>query len=378
MSNLKLVRLFIIWRAALLISIIPAFFLLPLHPGYTKLPERLTAEYLVNVWANFDGIHYQILAQHWYNTIYTNQLYAFFPLYPASIRLFAPIFGYLGSGLFVSNLSTLLSILLLFKLTTRFFKISVAKTTLQLMAVFPTAFFLVSVYSDSTFLLVSLLTFYFIAKKNYPLACIMAGIASFSRIPGIFLWFSIAGQLFIENKKNFKKTVLDPNIVWLVIPPLGLISYIFYQNFVTGDPLYFVNSQPAFGASRTVDKLILLHQVFYRYLKMMFFSNPLTPTYFTAMIEFSSGIISLPLLYLVYKRLPISYFIYSLGSFILPTLTGTLSSMPRYLIVIFPLFMVAAHWLSTQALWVRKIVYLILVLTSIISISLFSRGYFIG
>jgi hypothetical protein len=52
--------------------------------------------------------------------------------------------------------------------------------------------------------------------------------------------------------------------------------YYLKANF--GDPLLFFRVQPHFGAGRAGGRLILLYQVFWRYLKMLLTVEKLTPT----------------------------------------------------------------------------------------------------
>jgi hypothetical protein len=112
-----------------------------------------------------------------------------------------------------------------------------------------------------------------------------------------------------------------------------------YLKIKFNDPFLFVNVQNSFGSGRETKKIILIYQVFWRYLKMFFTVNPQNPIFFTTCLElFSTLLFIILIIYGYFKKIRPSYLIYGSLALILPTLTGNLSSMPRYLLVIFPAF----------------------------------------
>src|SRR5436190_6659379 len=87
---------------------------------------------------------------------------AFFPGYPLLTRLVdagTPL-GTVGAALLVSNVAFLGSLIVVYGLTWREYSEIVARRAVALIALFPTAFFFLAPYSESLFLLASLLTFW--------------------------------------------------------------------------------------------------------------------------------------------------------------------------------------------------------------------------
>jgi len=165
----------------------------------------------------------------------------------------------------------------------------------------------------------------------------------------------------------------------MLLPPLGLLSYMRFQFLHTGSWITFITSQPSFGANRVVNKLILLHQVLYRYFKMLTSLSPFAdPIYFTVILELVVSVLFLGLVLHTFKKTRLSYAIFALLSYLIPTLTGTFSSMPRYVITIFPAFIVLALFFNNWSKRNQTLYILVSVLLSIISVALYTRGYFIA
>lgn len=97
-------------------------------------------------------------------------------------------------------------------------------------------------------------------------------------------------------------------------------------------------------------------------------------SFFNVFLEFSFTLISLLLLIVAYKKTRFSYWIFSLGCWLTPTLTGTLSSMPRYVLMMFLLLPVLAH-ISKR--YFILIAFLFIILGMVLT-SLFTRGYWVA
>jgi len=66
--------------------------------------------------------------------------------------------------------------------------------------------------------------------------------------------------------------------------------------------------------------------------------------FFNVFLEFSTALISLFLLIIAYKKIRFSYWLFSLGCWLTPALTGTFSSMPRYILMMFLLLPILAKF----------------------------------
>ena len=100
------------------------------------------------------------------------------------------------------------------------------------------------------------------------MAAVLAGIASATRLVGVFLLLPYILEFSqIIKKKNIKKHIF-PLLTGGLISVSGFLfySYFLFQRY--SDPFKFLSVQNAFGAQRSSDKIVLLYQVFFRYLKM--------------------------------------------------------------------------------------------------------------
>lgn len=377
MSLREIFRLVLGWRFLLVAIAIPAMFLLTPRTRFTGITENPTIGNVFTMWSNFDGRHYLDLAQYGYGYQHkTDMDYAFFPVYPWSIRTFSLFGNYLASGLVISHLTLMVALYFLYKLVVMDFKSKVARSTIYLILFFPTAFFFGSVYTESLFLMLSVLSFYCARKNNFFLACLFAGIASATKVTGIFLWPALIYEYWVFNKKSLSRAI-QPVAIWLILPPLGLLAYLKYQLVQTGDPFFFITYQTNF-TGRTIEKLVLLHQVFFRYAKMVVFVNHTDPLFFTVLLELLCASLTLVVLVFSFKTIRRSYWIFSFLSFILPTFTGTFASVPRYVVTLFPVFIHLAFWFEKQHPYFKYAYYALSVIFTIISVILFTRGYFIA
>jgi len=198
-------------------------------------------------------------------------------------------------------------------------------------------------------------------------------LASGTRVIGIILLPVYLLELLKEKIKwNLKH-------IWLFLIPLGLIFYMFYLNKVYGDPLLFLHSLPAFGEQRSATP-ILLPQVIYRYvfkilpnLNYQYFAGT-----FTTVMEFTAGILFLVVSVISFFKLRLSYFLFLAIGYAIPTLSGSFSSLARYILVLFPAFILFSVWISKTPLIIKIFCYTILIVALIIFLLLFSRGYWVA
>ncbi len=357
---------FIITRALLFITAqLSAFTIIPqnqfLGKGFSQnfLGDRLW--YL----ANFDGEHYLWIAQFGYRQ-YEN---AFFPLYPFLIRIVSFITDdVLLTALSISFISSFVFLNLLYRLLRLDFSQEVSRKALILLISFPSAFYLTTVYNESLFLVFAAGAFLSARKNNYWLAAVCVVLATLTRLVGVFL----VPAIFILWLNSARRTT---DLIPVVISSVGFGMVMLVNWFLTKDLLGFIHVQPQFGAHRTGGEIILLPQVFFRYLKI-FVSNHFSYNYFIALEEFFLTLTFVSFTIFSVKKMRPEYLLYSVGCIILPTLTGTLSSMPRYLLVAFPVFVLLSSRITNKYVyWMVVSLFLIL---QMINISMFVNGYWIS
>lgn len=345
---------------------------------YHDVLEKLKLPAFLIAFANFDGVHYLKIAQFGYQE-YTQ---AFFPLYPLLITILTYITkNYFFSALIVSNVSFFLALLLFDKyLKTYNFSLYQRNFILIFLLIFPTAFFFNAVYTESLFFLFLIATLYFFRKNIYILSFLTGFLAATTRLIGIFVIIPLLFELLTQLKKQEK--YIFSGVISMVSPLLGFAGYALYLFQTTGDPFFFFNSQPYFGAQRSTH-LIIPAQVVFRYLKIIVTADH-NFRYFVSLVEFSIFIfVSLILLWELYTLLKnkeykfdrIGLNIFSWINLLLPTFTGTFSSVPRYSLMCLSFFMVLG---ALKNLWLKIILAEIFFVLQITLLIFFVQGYFVS
>lgn len=366
---------YIVWRVAILIFAALAVRFVPIFShnyfggGYSN--------YIINpvFWGhlNFDGEHYLAIAQDGYKPLE----YFFFPLFPYLIQFISIIKTQLTLsiiGILVSNISFVIALFGIYKLVEFDYKANVAKLVLILFLVFPTSFYFGAYYTESIFLALVVWTFYLFRKNMFFLASLLAALASATRVIGVFLIPALLVDFFLKDKR------WDISILEIVIiSPLGLLIYMYYLLRQTGDPLIFVHQVSIFGQQRS-SNLVLLPQVIYRYVFEILphVSYSYFPNVFTTYLEFLIGILFLLLIIYGFWKLRIDYSIYAILAYLIPTLAGSFSSMPRYALVIFPVFILMALYFVKVPRIYRYLFISVMILMLAISTALFWRGYWLS
>lgn len=357
--------LFVLWRIFLIIPGTMARYLIPFNPVYVWISH----------WANFDGIHYLFIARRGY----AQWEQAFFPLFSLLIYLLKSMLNstYLLAGHIITYASSLGALYMLIKLLRIDFKKDTLLWPILFFLAFPTAFFLVSVYTESLFLFLVLLSFYLVRRKQAFWGSIVGALASATRLVGILLLPALLFEIYeqYKEKKITKRQALQNSLALLLVS-VGLLSYMYYLWRKYGDPLLFIHTQPIFGAGRSGGNIVLLPQVLWRYGKI-FVTVPISSlTWWVGLLEVCTLCLVLVLLYLAYRRgVRRSYILFSVLALLLPTLSGTLSSLPRYALVCFAIYpvlgMISRPVLRYSLLGISLALQCILV-------SLFLQGYFVA
>ena len=333
--------------------------------------------------SNFDGEHYVSIAQNGYAPLQ----HFFFPVYPLLIRIISTVLGhslflYNLSGILVSFVSTAVFLVGLVQLLKIDYSEKVTELTILLLVLSPASFFFFMVYTESLFLALAVWCFYFTRRRLFLPAVILASIASATKVVGFSLGIAILFEILAPSwpmknvlevvKKNIKELLL------VLFSTTGLFAYMTFLQKETGDALVFLHKISVFGDQRS-STLISLPQVFYRYVfKIIPNLTNYWPTTFTTLLEFAVAVIFLLICIFSFRTLRKSYWIYLVIGFLVPTLAGSFSSLPRYVIVLFPAFLYLATLFENKKKEYTYIVFAIFGLLQIISLMLFFRGYWLS
>jgi Gpi18-like mannosyltransferase len=296
---------------------------------------------LLAVWGRWDAEHYLTIATEGYSGVEP----AFFPLYPFLIRLVAMLTGsHLVAGLLISNAASFLGLLYLYKLIEHEYNRHVALRSTFYIAIFPTAIFFSAVYSESLFLFLTVASFYYMRERRWITAGVFGFFAALTRSEGILLaapfiieWFVAAREGKGEFFRYWIANLVRP-LVGLALVPLGLAVYMGYLWALRGDPLLFSHVQAHWGRELAwpwVSVINAFHKIAHSHAQQ---------TVSTQTQELAFTLLMVAMLIVGFRRLRFSYSVYMALSILVPMSTASLMSMPRFALVLFPMFALFGLW----------------------------------
>lgn len=317
-----------------------------------------------------DGYQYNPL-------LHQQQNIAFFPLYPILVRELSNITGITNYviGIIISNLFLFIALcVIFFIIQTQHIKTKINPyIPIFLICFFPMSFFYSTLYTESLFLMLAALTFYFIFKNKIILASIFVGFASATRNIGILLLLPIIYKIvFLDNhiECNWKVKLLKI-FSTSFIGSTGLMSFILFQYLKFGQWNAFIQIQHEWGRKVNNSIFVSFGNSFHETIINLISINPHS-------LDSIILIIGLILcLNLVRKKQYYIYLIWIVPSIIIPLSTGTTTSLSRYIMVLFPLYIYFVELIDNSPLVLNLIIPLSSALLAIYS-ALYSRWIFVG
>jgi hypothetical protein len=353
-------------------------------PGLTRGFGRL-GDLLAAPAARWDSAWYLTIAHYGYRPelgAYTSARDAFFPLYPLGLRalsdlgLQAVLAGVLFSlGAFAGGLYGVhrLSSLEIAR-SGRPGGGEVARLAVLLTALAPMAFYFSAVYSESLYLALSVGLFWCARQGRWAWAGLLGALAAATRSTGLVLLLP-ALMLYLygpraDRAPDFARRLrpryrLRPSVLWLALLPAGLGLYMAYLGLSGGDALAPFHAQGIWGrhfagpyggvwdgmraASQGARQLLSAQRTHVYY-------PAATGSPFVAaghnLMGLAFLLAALPLFVLALRVLPLAYGVYALAALALPLSypvpSQPLMSLPRFLVVLFPLSMALAVWLAAH------------------------------
>lgn len=378
----KIILFFLLWRILLFVPILIANQFISYREGYEYTSinyflgksQTLISNFLLSPWANFDGVYYLLIAEKGY-TVNAG----FFPLFPLLLKILSSIFGntiefseiQFFSAVFLVSLFFLVALIALYKLVRLDYKNNVAIWIVIFILIFPTSFFFAAIYSESLFILLLVLSFYFARKRNWLLASVFAMLLTAARPIGIAIFPALLYEFYITEKSFIRSKAIA-----LLTIPLGIIAYSIYNFTRWGNAFYFIQAQGNFQNNREVGHIVLFPQTIFRYIKILLSVSPTQYEWYVALLEFSTFIFGSLMIYIAWKKkIRLSYLIFSIIALLIPILTGTFSGIPRYILPLFPMF-ISLALLKNKTF---KIIYVVISAGLLfLLLMLFSKGYFVA
>ena len=243
-------------------------------------PERRAVEFL-NLWNYADSEWYLAIARHgyptrehfrkvfgdgtrypyfetggrkyliWHTEVNCDRRYAFFPLYPLTIRFAAQLMGFRAGAFVVTLLFSLAAAACFIVLFDKTFPDKPAEGlwAVALLFLYPFSLYYNLYYTESLFLLLSLVVFLALHSRRDGLAAAAGFLMGLTRPNGVFIVFPALWALYERHRS-------EPRLGWprsaksfvaILAIPLGLVPYI-WLNFVRmGDWKFFSTVQQLWG-----------------------------------------------------------------------------------------------------------------------------------
>lgn len=316
----------------------------------------------LNFHARWDSFWYLDIAQNGYSYKGPDKLsnIAFSPVYPLLIKgaSFILFGNFILAGWLLSCLFLLLAIIYFFKLLKEFHPELNPQLPIILLLIFPTAFFFNVVYTESLFLFLSLASFYYALKKNFVLAGILGFFASLTRITGILIFIPLFWE-YIQNY-GFRK-IFNNKFLSLLFVPLGTLSFFFYHYLKFGDFFLLLKVEASWGRAFKFNQD-----------HFALFSNAAVANF---LVDILFLVAILIITFFVFKKLRTSYGLYMLATLLLALGTGTTMSIGRYILVLFPAYILVSQIKNKylQQAWIFASILLLAM-----NITLFVNNYWAG
>lgn len=283
---------------------------------------------------------------------------AFFPLYPMLVRGASAVTGSpLVAGALISTGAFAVALVLLHRLTELELGPDAARSAVLLAAFSPMSFFFSAVYSEALFLALSLGCVYAARTERWAWAGVLGALAAATRSAGVLLVVPLA-LLYLNARRRPARDAL-----WIAVVPAGLGVFCGWLALRGADGLapfhvqdvWFRHFAWPWGGAR--DALVAAWDGARQLL-----GGSRTPVYFTRaggdpfavaghnLVLFAFLVAAVPATVGVLRRLPLAYGAYVLAALALPlsfpVSPQPLMSLPRFLAVLFPLFMWLGWWTS--------------------------------
>jgi hypothetical protein len=291
---------------------------------YVDVPERF-----IDLFDRWDSHLYVLIARDGYD--HSDVLAAFFPLYPLAMHPLARLgLSFPAAGLLVSWLALVLSLPLLLALVREDRGEASSRRAALIFLLYPGGFFLSAIYSESLFLLCALAAFFCTRKRRLVTGMLAATLAAACRPIGVLLAPALLLEVWgdLESSGPWRRAKLLLPVLGAI---LGLGAFAAFQGHVYGDALHFAHVQGIWRRH--------LAAPWTAFLKFQFDPD----TYVFTILAF------VLLGWAVRRRERASYLVFVGLGLLVPLSSGSLQSFPRFLAVLFPLFLWAADALERRS-----------------------------
>lgn len=295
------------------------------------------------LWSQTDSFHYLNIAKDWYLSEGSRDRLVelvFLPGYPVAVRILSSILrNPLYAGMVVSALSFAGGGTLLYCLARLDMDHRSALRVVRYAVLLPASFFYAAPQSESLFLLLSISCVYLARKQHWLPACILGGLASFTRSLGILLLIPVGFEMIqsfrLRNERVYSPSHRILTFLMLLLILSGFAVYCLICWNASGNPLQWMiyqreNWYQQMGlffdtAAFQAEQLVRCFQN-QEYDLMVGIRLPNLLASFAALL----------IMALSFRRMRPGYAAYFISYYVIAFGATNLISGPRYLLVLFP------------------------------------------
>lgn len=324
------------------------------------LAAYLAGTNLLAVWERWDTQYYMRIAGAGYSA--TDGTTTFHPLFPWLARPFALLGGPPVVGLLLVSSAATLALYLAFERLALLDHGSVkARTATLLFAFWPVSYVLYLPYTESLWLLFAILSFLCARQKRWWAAGLAGALATLTRQQGLFLLAPLTWELFAAEGYEIKRLLkrgFPLLLIFVAFVGWGLYRTLVLGDVKTGSLWNWISSILVSPASHLVVKD---HSFMWPWkAAYLAIQKALSLSYVNPWIDLALGVLFLSLIALAWRGMRTSYRIYvvviavvsfSFHTGMTPT-GGAYLSLPRHLLLAFPVFIGLASRFEHPRLWI--------------------------
>lgn len=291
----------------------------------------------LEIWNRWDARHYLALAERGYNARGDDRiLFVFFPLFPWLTRIVAALVrDYLVAALLVSGVASVIAAVLFARLVALDFSAELGRRAVWFLFIFPTSYFLHIGFTESLFLALLFGCLLSVRVGNWPVAGALGFLAALSRVNGALLVPVLAVEALLELRSGRR---WQWRWLWSGAPALGVAVYLWINYDHTGNAFRFLELQREhWNHWETVWPWVGLRE---NYNAISW--RPPAEAQMIGVQELLFTLLGLAATVWTCVALRPSYAVWMTGNWLLVTTNSFIYSVPRYALLLFPVFILFA------------------------------------
>ncbi len=328
----------LLWAAALFAMIGFDFNAIEFRSAFARWPDNETPIFTARL-ATWDSAHYMLLSTDGYQS--GSPSCAFYPFWPLVIRATSYVtkIGTLVSSLLLANAFSMFGCWMFLRLIRIHDKNLQVRDALIFFLAFPGALFFSFPYTESLYFAMVMAFFWALAQRHYFYMTFLSLLLPLTRAVGVFILLPFLWHLY-EERKSWQHYLL------LSAPIVGYGAYFGLMHIWTGNAFEGFEAQKEYPYSPSIKNMFDLPAFWSAFMNVSsvggMMDSALDRGFFLLFLAF------LPAVW----RLNKTWFWYTLPTGLVPAMTSYFMSYRRYIMVLFPLFIVLAQLTVKGPRWV--------------------------